>query len=140
MHFCLHRPWFGPFYLSHQHHHMVAYPNSDFSSEVYRSSGIDSTFIFFAIAGLPILAIPITLWWLGILSPILACLSLGQMLFMGLLNNYLHDQVHLNNSWIFQYPFGRFLRKLHRIHHRSQNKNLGIYLFWIDRLLKTYES
>jgi sterol desaturase/sphingolipid hydroxylase (fatty acid hydroxylase superfamily) len=69
------------------------------------------------------------------------------MLWPTFMFSYLHDRMHLRNSWMTRAPLFKTwfvkARRLHDIHHRSLNdqgrmeSNFGIGFFFFDRLFRT---
>lgn len=143
-HWCLHQSWAGKFNASHMTHHLKLYPPEDFTSEVYRNAGKDSTPKFFAIAALPLILAPFVLWFFGIFSLSSVIVVLAMEAVMGFLHDYLHDSFHIKNHWLTRTPllnviFGRWIQ-LHYLHHVDMGKNFGIFAFHWDRIFKTFWS
>lgn len=144
VHWCLHQAWMGSVNNAHMTHHLRLYPADDFSSEVYRNAGKDSTPRFFAVAAIPLVATPIVLAILGIFSWPIALTVLAVEALMGFLHNYLHDSFHIKNHWMTRVPglkgiFHRWV-ELHYLHHVDMSKNYGIFTFFWDRFFRTYWS
>jgi len=143
-HKSLHMKVFKFFAKSHSVHHDVLYPITDYKSDKYRSAGKDSTVIFFAIASLPVLAIPCLLALFGVVSLFQMIVMLAVMLFTGWLHDYVHDTFHLNKHWIHNLPlinnYYQKLEKLHYLHHIDETKNFGILVFWWDKLFHTLKT
>lgn len=144
VHKFLHQPWMGRFGESHMTHHLKLYPITDYISDVYRHAGKNSTVFFFAAAGIPLLAIPVLLWFIGILSLFTLIIVIAEMLCIGWLHNYIHDAFHINNHLLTRIPLVKTwfakLSKLHFVHHEEMQKNLGIFLMSWDKLFKTYKE
>jgi sterol desaturase/sphingolipid hydroxylase (fatty acid hydroxylase superfamily) len=131
IHYVMHQPWAGRFYKSHMAHHEELYRSWHFYSDEYRSPGKDNTVYLFIPTALLMLALPVYfhLWFVVI-----------EMLFIGWLSNYIHDQTHLlknkDKQWI------KKLTHLHIVHHEqhdmNKTKNLGIFFFLWDRVFRTY--
>jgi hypothetical protein len=139
MHWLLHQKFMGQFYRSHMTHHMICYPSNDMLSKKYRAAGLDNTIYFFIFASIPMLSIPIFLYIFGIIPTNILIISLFEMLILGVMNNYIHDAMHIENHWLQNFPIGRFWRKLHYYHHLDMSCNMGIFIFWIDKLFKTFK-
>lgn len=143
-HKSLHMKIMSFFSKSHSVHHDKLYPINDFKSEKYRSAGKDSTVIFFAVASLPVLAIPLLLSLLGILSLFQALFSIATMLFIGWAHDYIHSLFHLKTHWLQKVPvlvnYYNKLEKLHYLHHVDDSKNFGILTFVWDKLFKTMKT
>lgn len=143
-HKSLHLKLMSLFSKSHTVHHDKLYPLSDFKSDTYRSAGKDSTVIFFALASLPVLAIPLLLALFGVLTLFQALFSVSLMLFIGWLHDYVHEAFHLNKHWLQKAPFvSKYfatLEKLHYLHHVDETKNFGILTFVWDKLFKTMKT
>lgn len=142
VHWCLHQPWLGAVNNSHMTHHLRLYPADDFTSEVYRNAGKDSTPKFFAVAAIPLVVTPIILAVLGVFTWPITLTVLAVEALMGFLHNYLHDSFHIKNHWLGRVPvlggiFHRWI-ELHYLHHVDMSKNYGIFTFFWDRLFGTY--
>jgi len=143
VHWALHQSWAGRFNSSHMTHHLKLYPPSDFTSDVYRHAGKDSTIKTFTVAAIPLVALPIILGVLGILSWPLVLVALVVEGLMGFLHDYLHDSMHIENHFLTRIPVvkGIFQRwvHLHYLHHVDMSKNYGIFVFHWDRLFRTFQ-
>lgn len=141
VHWSLHQTWTGSFNQSHMAHHMRLYPPCDYMSEdEYREAGKDDTFYVFAMAALPLLATPIILWILGVISLPLMVGILVEMGFIGWLHDYIHEAFHVTKHWLNRFKIVRQWNYIHYVHHVDMSKNLGIYSFWVDRLLGTFQK
>lgn len=140
-HKALHLKLVKRFSQSHTVHHDKLYPVNDFKSDKYRSAGKDSTVIFFAIASLPVLAIPCLLGLFGILTLFQSVFVVALMLFVGWSHDYVHEAFHLNTHWLQKAPvvskYFQKLEKLHYLHHVDDTKNFGILVFWWDQVFRT---
>ncbi len=143
-HKALHLKILSLFSKSHTVHHDKLYPVTDFKSDKYRSAGKDSTVIFFAIASLPVLAIPCVLGLFGVLSLAQTVFTLALMLFVGWSHDYVHAAFHLNKHWLNDVPviknYFQKLEKLHYLHHVDDTKNFGILTFIWDKLFSTMKE
>lgn len=144
VHKSLHSKWTGRLNNAHMTHHLRLYPHTDYVSDKYRSAGKDNTVKIFALAALPLVALPIVLGVLHILPLALVITALCVMVVMSFLHSYLHDAFHIKNHWLYGVPvvgllFRRWVR-LHWLHHVDMKTNFGIFLFHWDHLLKTYWS
>lgn len=143
-HKALHLKLVARFSQSHTVHHDKLYPINDFKSDSYRSAGKDSTVIFFAIASLPVLAIPCLLGLFGLLTWFQTVFVVALMLFVGWSHDYVHEAFHLNKHWLQTAPvvskYFQKLEKLHYLHHVDDTKNFGILVFWWDMLFRTMKT
>lgn len=142
MHWSLHQSWTGSANQSHMAHHLKLYPPADFSSEVYRHAGKDSTPRLFVIASLPLILTPIILGILGILPIYLVITVLVVEALLGFFNDYFHDNFHIKNHFLTRVPgfkviFDKWV-KLHRLHHVDMGTNYGIFAFHWDRVFGTF--
>lgn len=141
-HKALHQSWTGRFNSSHMAHHVTLYPPEDYLSAKYRDAGKDDTFWIFAVISLPLLATPIILCLFNILSLLLTLVTLAEMLFIGWLNTYFHNSMHIENHILTRIPVVKnifaYWNRLHYLHHVDMQKNFGIFSFHWDKLLKTY--
>ena len=142
-HKALHQKWSGKYNKSHMTHHIKLYPANNYTSETYRDSGKDDAIWFFIVISIPVILLPILLGIIGL--PIyLVITSILEMLILAFLNNYIHYAYHINNHWLTKIPllnkiFNKF-KHLHFIHHKNMQKNLGIFDFTWDFLLKTLKK
>ena len=142
VHRSLHQKWTGRLNQKHMTHHLILYPPTDYLSVKYRQAGVDNTVVTFAIAAIPLVAIPIVLGYLGILPLPLVITALVVMGLMGFLHDYLHDAFHIKNHFLNRIPGLRnifaYWNRLHYLHHIDMQKNFGIFLFHWDHVFKTY--
>src|SRR5512135_1267875 len=87
VHRSLHQTWTGRLNKKHMTHHLILYPPTDYLSDKYRQAGIDNTVVTFAIAAIPLVAVPIILGLMGILP---LSLVITALIVMGLMG-FLHD-------------------------------------------------
>ncbi len=142
VHWSLHQPWVGKLNDAHMTHHLTLYPPEDFVSEKYRSAGKDSTVWTFALASIPLVAFPIVLALLGILSWHLAITVVVVELSLGFLHDYVHNAFHIKDHWMGRVPVLKDIFqvwvKLHYLHHVDMSKNYGIFTFHWDRVFRTF--
>jgi sterol desaturase/sphingolipid hydroxylase (fatty acid hydroxylase superfamily) len=142
VHRSLHQPWSGKLNRKHMTHHLTLYPSTDYLSDKYRDAGGDNTVIIFAIAAIPVVASPIVLGLLGVLSLPLVITALIIMGIMGFLHSYLHDSFHIRNHFLTRIPGIRVIfaywNRLHYLHHIDMQKNFGIFLFHWDHVFQTF--
>lgn len=135
LHKFIHNPIAGRLHASHMCHHEKLYPIESFISKEYRSPGKDNTVYTFAVA---IAVLGVICF---ILLPVLwAAILVSEFIFLGLLNNYLHDSYHIKDHILEWIPGFKRLRMMHYQHHIDMQTNLGIYTFVMDRLFKTYQN
>lgn len=124
-------------------HHLELYPPEDYLSEKYRSAGKDNTVITFTIAAIPMVAFPIVLGFFGLLAWPLVVVAIATELVIGFLNWYIHDSFHIKNHWLNRVPVVKDIfqewNKLHYEHHVDMSKNYGIFVFYWDRIFKTFK-
>ena len=142
VHWALHQTWTGSVHNAHMTHHLKLYPPSDYTSEVYREAGADSTPKFFALAAIPLILTPIILWATGVVSLSIMITALVVEGLMGFLHNYLHDAFHIKKHWLYGIPFlgvifGKWVAT-HYLHHVDMSKNFGIFTFHWDKIFGTH--
>lgn len=144
IHWALHQTWSGFLNKAHMSHHLEMYPIQNFTSDVYRHAGNNSTPKYFALAALPVILAPIILGILGILPLHLVLIVLFIEGLMGFLNDHVHDSFHLNHHWMMRVPGLKLLHikwtLLHYIHHKDMTKNFGIFTFSWDKIFGTFEG
>ena len=143
IHWILHQKWSGYLNKAHMAHHIELYPPEDYLSYTYREPDFkESTPKFFAVAAIPLILLPIILWFIGILPFTIALISIIEMFVIGAIDYYVHDWFHIKNHWINKVPFlNKSFKKwnhLHYLHHIDMNKNFGIYSFFWDKVFKSY--
>lgn len=139
-HKSLHQSWTGRLNKAHMTHHLRLYPPTDFFSDEYRNPGRDNTVIIFGIASIPLLALPVVIHFLGWMSSPLMFVTLGEMLLLGFLHDYLHDAFHITNHWLNRYSIFKKWVKLHIYHHVNMQANFGIFTFFLDKLFGTFSN
>jgi len=142
VHRSLHQTWTGKLNQKHMTHHMILYPPTDYLSDKYRDAGVDNTVYIFGAAAIPLVAIPIVMGVMGLISLSLVITALVVMGVMGFLHSYLHDSFHIKNHWLLSVPvigyiFSKWV-KLHYLHHVDMQKNFGIFLFHWDHVFRTF--
>lgn len=141
VHWAIHKPWSGRFYEAHTTHHVRLYPPGKLISEKYRDAGQHNTAYTFIIAFIPILAIPVALYFFSVISLTTLIVSISMMIIVGLLNDLIHDSFHVKNHWVGQIvPNYHHMRRLHFAHHVNVQQNFGIYGFFWDQLFRTYKK
>jgi sterol desaturase/sphingolipid hydroxylase (fatty acid hydroxylase superfamily) len=121
-------------YFLHSKHHKEHYPVNNLLSDKYRSNneGI--------IAYVP----PIILLF-GILYPIIEeevwIHMIIQMTIHTFINDYIHINIHLKNSWLEKYEWFRKERHLHLKHHQNLQKNFSFGVdHTMDKLNHTFKT
>jgi hypothetical protein len=160
LHRLMHSGWIPWFSTSHMKHHMLLYgplqkqrPSEQYLDATTGDVAIGNIGLEWIIPSSVSLAISVAALRLLGASLTDQAVSNGAMLVWSfLMFSYLHDRMHIKDSWLGRAPVLRhwFLqaRRLHDIHHHSlndygfMNKNFGIGLFAFDRLLGTlaYDS
>ena len=135
-HYALHQKWAGKAYKAHMIHHWKIYPPKKYSSDIYQSSGKDSTGKIFFLLGIPFLLLPAFLYF-SLFSFKLAVLSVVAILALGLVHNYIHASFHVTNHWLNKFETFRKWKFYHFIHHVHNKKNLGIINFTWDHIFST---
>lgn len=135
IHKFFHSPLSGRLYKSHMVHHLELYPTSDFFSRTYRSPGKDSTVISFSLF---IAAISILMFFL--LPAKIATILTIEFIIIGLINNYIHDIIHIRPNRLTGAKWFERATKLHYRHHKQMDTNFGIFTFGWDKLFKTYHK
>lgn len=140
VHWSLHQAWSGRFNQSHMTHHLRLYPITDYLSDTYREAGKDNTFFIFAAAAVPLVALPVLLWWLGIMPLVLMLIAVGEMLLLGFLHEYIHTSFHIRGHWMNKLAAFRRWNALHFLHHQDMSTNFGIFTYWLDRVFGTFKD
>ena len=55
-------------------------------------------------------------------------------------SDYLHTEIHTQNSWLEKYEWFQKKRDLHLIHHKKTSKNINMMCSFIDKIFNTYEN
>jgi len=135
VHRLIHWPVAGFLYKRHMTHHQKLYPTTDFLSDKYRSPGKDNTVYVFVVFIAMACALAFTLaplWVASIFS--------AEFIIIGLLNDYMHDVLHIRFHWLEKYDWFLNLRRLHYHHHEDMSKNYGIFSWVGDHLFRTFQD
>ena len=121
-------------YLLHITHHKKYYPINNFESEKYRSNN----------EGV-VAYVPLYILLIGILYHIFEyrywIFIIIQSTLHTYINNYIHQNIHLKNSWLTRYEWFRKAKQLHYKHHQNWDKNYSFGIdHTIDKINKTYKS
>jgi len=135
------KKWGGYIYKYHIEHHKVTYPIHKLLDKApYKTN---SEYFYFnrgTVAFMPITIIllygiyyTLPLTWSIIILPESTALLL--------LSDYLHQQYHIDGSWLEKYNWFLSKRKYHLLHHNKMTKNfsLGGLTYSIDKVLNTFE-
>lgn len=140
IHRAFHKDWAGLFYRAHLDHHAKQYPASNFTSDVYRSSGGNDSRWYFIIVFLPLL-IAIAMGSYLISLPFWYPLTIiCTMLAVGHFHEVVHESFHLNTTRWSKLPFYQEWKDLHWNHHKWVQKNFGIFSYKLDKLFGTYKD
>jgi len=139
-HYVMHQEWSGRLYQAHKTHHFILYPTSDFFSDKYRGAGIDDSGKFFILLFSPIILLILGLGWFGVIPLWAAILVVVEMGITGYAHDYLHEKTHLTKTWWKQFGWFQEWTKLHYTHHVNTGSNLGIFSFWVDRVMGTFKK
>lgn len=131
----LHTEAAGRLNRAHMNHHLQQYPPQDFTSDVYRSAGGDTTLYPFLVGGVALAGLLCWLLPLAYALPLLA-----ELAFVGWLNNAAHDATHLRVHWLMSFRVYRRWRARHRVHHFDMTRNFGVVTFVADRAMGTYQE
>jgi sterol desaturase/sphingolipid hydroxylase (fatty acid hydroxylase superfamily) len=134
VHRLLHWSEMGKLYQDHLHHHTTIYPPDDYLSDTYREPPTGNGQGLYYLS--PILALSIVVlvflgWQYGLLTLVEGILVLK-------LNAYLHDATHIRGHWLERFTWFHRLRWLHFQHHVKVATNFGIFVWFPDKLFRTY--
>ena len=135
VHRVLHSPRMGKLHRDHVHHHTTIYPPDDFLSDTYREPpGGDSQGLYYLtpILLLAIAALLVFGWIYGVVVMLLGTAVLKA-------NGYLHDATHIRGHKLEKYAWFLQLRRMHVQHHINEATNLGIFVWFPDKLMRTYD-
>lgn len=119
-------------YKLHIIHHKKYYPVHSLQSDTYRHNNEGS------IAYIPPFSILIYLFYHGLPFTyfIFFSIQIGITIFI---NNYIHKNVHLKETWLDKYEWFLEIRHLHLTHHKKLYSNYSFgYDYTIDKLANTY--
>ena len=135
VHYALHDPKMGKMYEAHDWHHRQIYPIDRFLSSTYDDPPSHAEQAIYYVVPMLVLVAPLAYWsWPHGLVAIIELLAVLK------LNAYLHDSLHVEGHKLLKYAWFHRIRTLHYQHHVDPSKNLGIF-FWVpDKLLRTYEN
>lgn len=126
-------------YKIHKKHHTIHYPvkkliqKSPYKTDIHKYIFPDG----FLANGIP---------FLGILM--LNYLLLGNsshniniwLLIDGYISDYIHTEIHTENSWLEKYNWFKKKRELHLLHHKNIKENINIMTNIYDKLFNTYSE
>lgn len=134
VHWLLHQEWSGRAYEDHYHHHFTIYPVEDFLSPVYREPPIEAGQAKYYLTAFALMSSPLLFWHWGYFL-----LAYVEVIALLKLNSSLHDALHVSGHRWKKYQWYLKLRALHFEHHVDTGTNLGIFSFFADRIVGTYE-
>jgi hypothetical protein len=121
-------------------HHVAAYPGKSMVSNTYRLNPYDryslNTLLYLYVVILVITIISIICRWSLIQIAYVTVVVIGFIL----LENYVHNSIHLTNngSWIYRQAWFHYLREMHFLHHSGKMKcNYAIVSLWTDYVYQT---
>lgn len=121
----------GPLNRAHMRHH-TRYAPANFIQDRYVDDGFGP---WYAPAFITASVIAFCLLPIG-----MACAAVLTFVAVAVVNDKLHDSYHVGDHPFTRFRWHRRLRALHYVHHKHVTKNVGIYAFWIDRLLHRFRS
>jgi sterol desaturase/sphingolipid hydroxylase (fatty acid hydroxylase superfamily) len=138
VHWALHQPSTRFAHRAHMQHHMVHYPMGRLVSDEYiKSKWRESGPLLFTPPLLIILCGFGGLLWV-LRAPHWTVWVLGIVLVgFGLLNDYIHDVLHIRRHPLLRFRWYREMRKLHFLHHFDMRCNFGIFNFTWDSVFGT---
>lgn len=131
-------PWTKILFRAHHKHHITYTINNFIMEEPYKSAGSEAV----------VLPLIFTEWLICFycMETYYFLLFATNTTFLLLLSDYLHSQIHIQNSWLEKNKLTKKwfleLRKLHFIHHQKVHKNLSLggVTFIFDRIFGSYKS
>ena len=119
-------------YILHKKHHGLHYPINNLLSKKYRSN-YEGVYAYTP----PSIIITFILYNLFQLNTFL--LMMTEIFILAFINDYIHTQIHIENSWLERYNWFKENRKLHFIHHKKTYLNFTFgYGYTIDKIMNTY--
>ena len=125
-------------YRIHRNHHTIHYPTNNLLSNEHRTNSLYGLSEGMVAYTPPVMIIFQILYFIVKFDTFLIITS--ELLFIAYLSDYLHSQIHLNQSWLEEYEWFQKKREEHFNHHRNTNKNMNIIDMNLDRLNKTYKG
>jgi hypothetical protein len=123
----------GKLYEDHYHHHVTIYPPDDYLSDDYREPPTGSEqgiYYLIPILILSLAVVPLG-WYYGLLARVEGVAVLKA-------NAYVHDALHIRGHKWEKHAWYHHLRWLHFQHHVDVATNLGIFVWYPDRLFGSY--
>lgn len=135
VHKLLHNPKMGKAYKGHLHHHAKTYPASNYLSDSYQGPPTGAGQGLYYIAAFALMCSPLIFWAWGYFaySLVLSVLILKTYA-------YIHDTFHIRGHWLNRFKIYRWWNRLHYGHHVNVKTNLGIIMFFPDKLFGTFSS
>lgn len=137
VHKALHHPALGKVHETHDVHHKVMYPPDDYlNTGEYREVPAGAQpYKYYAPAAL---ALVVTVF---LTLPLYVAVALSaELAFLAWANDWLHKKLHIKGYWLERYTWFNHLRDLHWHHHVDDSKNLGIFSWFTDKIMGTYEE
>jgi hypothetical protein len=137
VHKALHHPALGKIHDTHDVHHKLMYPPEDYlDTGKYREVPDNAQpFKYYAAAAVPLVAA------VFIFLPLTIAISLAvELAVVAWANDWLHQKMHIKGYWLERYTWFHHLRALHWHHHVDDSKNIGIFSWFTDKILGTYEE
>jgi hypothetical protein len=134
VHKLLHNPFTGRAYKSHSKHHEETYTPARYLTKRYISPGWKDSPLWYYLP--PAIVVGTLLFWF--LPTHVALVLTAEGIFVGWLNDWLHEKIHIEGHWLERFDWFWRLRKRHWEHHIDDEINLGIFSFFPDKLVGTY--
>jgi sterol desaturase/sphingolipid hydroxylase (fatty acid hydroxylase superfamily) len=137
VHKALHHPALGKIHRTHDVHHKVLYPPDDYlNTGKYREVPDDAQpYKYYAPPAIALLTV------VFLTLPLYIAISLSvELVLIALANDWLHQKLHIKGFWLERYTWFHHLRELHWHHHVDDSKNMGIFSWFTDKILGTYEE
>jgi len=141
IHWALHQRWMGPAWRGHMQHHLELYPPADLTSPRYRTASWfnSGTFLFTP----PLLLIVVVLGsialFIGVSLWFVAAAAVGLAGF-GVVNDIVHDNLHIECSWMSRFGWYEPLQRFHFVHHKHMRRNYGVVTAAWDKLFGSFKD
>jgi len=136
IHLVLHQPEMGKLHQTHNDHHHQKYSPEDYLSKKYRHvAGGNKPILYYTPPALTIVALSFVF-----LPTLLASIFTVELAILAWANDWLHTQLHIEDHWLERYSWFWRLRDLHWHHHVNEDKNLGIFSWFTDKVVGTFQE
>lgn len=137
VHKALHQPQLGKIHGTHEIHHKEIYPPEDYLfAGKYKEVPAAAQPVWYYLPP----AILMVAGFFYVLPAYIAVSLTAELALVAWMNDWLHQKLHIKGHWLERFSWFHHLRALHWHHHVDDSKNIGIFSWFTDKLLGTYQE